>query len=69
MENSELILGDFIKSNINKKWKEVFGDEYPDFFEMRVQLVPKKVVKNKYEDDDRFKTVSMYVNINSELMK
>lgn len=69
MENSELILVDFIKSNVNKKWKEVFGDEYPDFFEMRVQLVPKKVVDNKYEDDNRFKTVSMYVNINSELMK
>lgn len=69
MENSELILGDFIKSSVNKKWKEVFGDEYPDFFEMRVQLVPKKVVDNKLEDDDRFKTVSIYTSINSELLK
>ena len=68
-------IGTEIVDSFIQKWEPEYGDEFPDLFEMKIKLVPKKLegedvyTRTNYLDDDRFKTMSMYIFVYKQLLQ
>lgn len=53
------LLMEAVERNFEEVWKEKYGENYPEFFDVRISFVP--IVSNvrkdgKYEKDENFQT-------------